>query len=73
MTQLQLPLLDGLNAGAQSALRYTVIALMVAALGCVLAMSVDSRLLDNGDKVWLKPLRFCIAFGVHLLTIRFLI
>lgn len=47
--------------------------LLAAALAAGLAASVllialDARTLDNGESVWLKPARFCLAFGVHLVT-----
>lgn len=35
-------------------------------------MALDDRVLDNGHNVWLKPLRFCVAFGGHLLTLWWL-
>ncbi|MFM2400384.1 MAG: hypothetical protein RL341_2541 [Pseudomonadota bacterium] len=44
-----------------------ILALMLVV--CALLLVIDSRTLDNGESVWLKPMRFCLAFGVHLLTI----
>lgn len=41
----------------------------VAALLCAAALMLDDRALDNGHNVWLKPLRFCVAFSVHFLTL----
>jgi hypothetical protein len=58
--------------GARSMLLRVVVALTVAAGLCAVAMMLDSRVLDSGHSVWLKPLRFCAAFGVHLLTLWWL-
>jgi hypothetical protein len=41
-------------------------------VGCVALWGLDPRVLDNGDSVWLKPIRFSLAFGVHLLTMAWL-
>jgi hypothetical protein len=57
---------------ARPMLRRVVMAFAVAALLCAVAMTLDERVLDNGHDVWLKPLRFCVAFGVHLATLWWL-
>jgi hypothetical protein len=55
------------SAAERLALR--VAAALALALGvCAWLLATDSRTLDTGESVWLKPIRFCLAFGVHLLT-----
>lgn len=50
-----------------------VAAAMLLSLGvCLALLVVDARALDNGDSVWLKPIRFSLAFWVHLLTMAWL-
>jgi hypothetical protein len=50
-----------------------VAAAMVLSLAvCSALLAVDSRALDNGDPVWLKPMRFSLAFAVQLLTMAWL-
>jgi hypothetical protein len=39
------------------------------AIFCLVAMTLDWRTLPSGEDVWLKPLRFCLAFALHLATI----
>jgi hypothetical protein len=39
---------------------------------CTALWALDPRVLDNGDSVWLKPIRFSLAFTVHLLTLVWL-
>ena len=46
--------------------------LCIAAAVCAVALALDTRVLDNGDTVWLKPLRFCVAFGLHIMTLWWL-
>jgi hypothetical protein len=58
--------------GARTMLLRVAMGLGVAAVLCAVAMTLDSRVLDNGHSVWLKPLRFCLAFGVHLWTLWWL-
>lgn len=65
-------LLLRLNQSAGAVLWRVSLGLGVAAVGCLAAMLVDARVLDNGHNVWLKPLRFCIAFSVHLMTVWWL-
>ena len=57
---------------ARPMLLRVALALGACAVMCAVAMMLDSRVLDNGHNVWLKPLRFCLAFGVHLLTLWWL-
>ncbi len=57
---------------ARTMLWRVVMAFGVAAVLCTVAMALDSRVLENGHNVWLKPLRFCVAFGVHLWTLWWL-
>lgn len=45
-----------------------VLGLGLALIASVLFWTLDPRTLDSGESVWLKPIRFCLAFGVHLLT-----
>ncbi len=44
-------------------------ALALGACACAAAMALDTRVLDNGHAVWAKPMRFCLAFAVHLFTL----
>jgi hypothetical protein len=57
---------------ARPMLLRVAVALGLTAVICAVAMTLDSRVLDNGHNVWLKPLRFSIAFGVHVLTLWWL-
>jgi hypothetical protein len=59
-------------ADARRVLWRAVTAFGLAAVFCTAAMVLDDRVLDNGHSVWLKPLRFCVAFGVHLWTLWWL-
>jgi hypothetical protein len=45
-----------------------VLGLGLALIASALLCTLDPRTLDSGESVWLKPIRFCLAFGVHLLT-----
>ena len=72
MTRKALRALHAPVADARPMLVRVVMALALAAVFCSVAMMLDSRVLDNGHNVWLKPLRFCFAFGVHLLTLWWL-
>lgn len=47
-------------------------ALLVSLAVCAALLVLDPRALDNGDPVWLKPIRFSLAFAVHLLTMVWL-
>jgi hypothetical protein len=50
-----------------------VVAAFGASLPVLLAFwMLDPRILDNGDSVWLKPMRFSLAFAIHLLTLAWL-
>jgi hypothetical protein len=54
---------------AAERLALRVAAALALTLGvCAWLLATDSRTLDTGESVWLKPIRFCLAFGVHLLT-----
>jgi hypothetical protein len=58
-----------------SAERWTlrVAAAMLLSLAASTALlALDPRTLNNGDPVWLKPIRFSLAFAVHLLTMVWL-
>jgi hypothetical protein len=61
--------LDAMRNSASPMLLRVVAGLALAALACAAAVGLDPRVLDNGENVWMKPLRFCVAFGVHLLTL----
>jgi hypothetical protein len=47
-------------------------AMLLSLAVCVALLALDARALDNGDPVWLKPIRFSLAFAVHLLTMAWL-
>jgi len=47
-------------------------AFLVSLIACAVLLALDPRTLDNGDPVWLKPMRFSLAFVVHLLTLVWL-
>jgi hypothetical protein len=47
-------------------------AMLLSLAVCVALLALDARALDNGDSVWLKPIRFSLAFAVHLLTMAWL-
>lgn len=51
---------------------YTATAMALSLVVCTALWALDPRLLDNGEPVWLKPIRFSLAFGVHLLTMAWL-
>lgn len=53
-----------LSALASAGLAFGVMAVMCAALAVL-----DPRLLANGENIWLKPVRFALAFAIHLLTL----
>ena len=57
--------------GERLALRVSQ-ALGLALPVCALLAALDPRMLDSGEPVWLKPMRFCLAFGVHLLTMTWI-
>lgn len=57
--------------GERWTLRVAAAMLMSLAV-CTALLALDSRTLDNGDAVWLKPIRFSLAFAVHLLTMAWL-
>jgi hypothetical protein len=61
--------LDAARQSAAKMLLRVAAGMGLAALACAVALCLDSRVLDNGENVWMKPLRFCVAFGVHLLTL----
>jgi hypothetical protein len=48
------------------------VAMLLSLAVCAVLLAVDSRALDNGDPVWLKPIRFSLAFAVHLFTMLWL-
>ena len=48
------------------------VAMLLSLAVCVALLALDARALDNGDPVWLKPIRFSLAFAVHLLTMVWL-
>jgi hypothetical protein len=50
----------------------TACSLAIALVACSVLWLLDPRALDNGDPVWLKPMRFSLAFGVHLLTMAWI-
>lgn len=65
----------GAPLAATPAERWTlgVAAAMATSLAvCTALLALDARTLDNGDPVWLKPIRFSLAFAVHLLTFAWL-
>ena len=45
-----------------------------AIVGCLFAVlgQVDSRVLENGEGVWLKPTRFALAFAIHAATLAWI-
>lgn len=47
-------------------------AMLLSLAVCAALTALDPRALDNGDPVWLKPIRFSLAFAVHLLTMVWL-
>lgn len=47
-------------------------AMLLSLAICAALLALDPRALDNGDPVWLKPIRFSLAFAVHLLTMVWL-
>jgi hypothetical protein len=59
-------------AQAEALTRRVALALAPALAACMLLWAVDARTLDTGESVWLKPMRFCLAFGVHLATVLWL-
>lgn len=59
-------------ARAESLTLRLALALVPALATCALLWALDTRTLDNGESVWLKPMRFCLAFGVHLATMTWL-
>lgn len=48
------------------------LAFLASLIACAVLLALDPRTLDNGDPVWLKPMRFSLAFVVHLLTLVWL-
>jgi hypothetical protein len=57
------------NAIAHRALTFTVAAMAVLGVAFALAHFADARVLPNGEGVWLKPLRFALAFAIHAATL----
>ena len=47
-------------------------ALLLSLAVCMALLALDPRALDTGDPVWLKPIRFSLAFSVQLLTMAWL-
>lgn len=47
-------------------------AMLLSLAVCSVLHGLDPRMLDNGDGVWLKPMRFSMAFAVHLFTMAWL-
>jgi hypothetical protein len=47
-------------------------AMLLSLAVCAALLALDLRTLDNGDSVWLKPIRFSLAFAVQLLTMAWL-
>lgn len=69
MMRINLPALHVPAGDARTMLRRAVMGFAVAAVPCTVALALNDRVLDNGHNVWLKPLRFSVAFGVHLWTL----
>jgi hypothetical protein len=55
-----------------SALTSAGLAFGVTAVLCVALAILDPRLLANGENIWLKPVRFALAFAIHLLTLAWI-
>lgn len=53
-------------------LYYIVLIHFVMALGCLICLFVDDRML-MGVNVWIKPLKFSISGGIYILTVGYLI
>jgi hypothetical protein len=48
------------------------LALGMVAVMCAALMFLDPRLLASGENIWLKPVRFALAFAIHLLTLAWI-
>lgn len=46
-----------------------IVAFALHALDSRVLAAVDANAFHGGEPVWIKPMRFCLAFGVHLVTI----
>lgn len=57
---------------ARRALIFTTVTMMALGAAFAAAQFVDLRALPNGESVWLKPLRFALAFAVHAATLWWL-
>jgi hypothetical protein len=55
-----------------SALLWAGLAFGVTAVLCAAFAILDPRLLASGENVWLKPVRFALAFAIHLLTLAWI-
>lgn len=62
----------GTIASAHRALIFTTAAMMAVGAAFAVAQFVDLRALPNGESVWLKPLRFALAFAIHAATLYWL-
>jgi hypothetical protein len=51
------------------ALLWAAFAFGVMAVLCAALAVLDPRLLESGENIWLKPVRFALAFAIHLLTL----
>lgn len=54
------------------ALTFTIVAMVALSAMFALAFVADPRALPNGENVWLKPLRFGLAFAIHTATLLWL-
>lgn len=48
--------------------KYSCYTMTLAALTFITLLYFDGRTLDSGEPVWMKPLRFALAFGIHSIT-----
>lgn len=49
--------------------RYLAYSMAFATIVFALLFNLDIRSLDNDESVWIKPIRFALAFGIHAATL----